>query len=429
MRLLSPERSFFVLASSPIMLCRVRLPSSYLTFLRMECVKQSAQGPAPADLAVADELPFTASGLPRTLWWDGRAGVLRLIDQTLLPTRCEVFACADANTVAEAIRRLRVRGAPAIGVAAAYGLALGACQALPAGSLLDGDAALARLSAVAARLRATRPTAVNLAWALDRLLVVAEAQLEGGGAADDLPARLLAEAHAIAAEDAAACRAMGELGAALIADGDVLLTHCNAGALATAGMGTALAPIFVAHQAGKHLHVYVDETRPVLQGARLTAWELQRAGVPLTLITDNMAAHMMRRAGVRAVFVGADRIAANGDVANKIGTYGLALLAQAHGIPLYVVAPRSTVDPALPDGDAIPIEERAAEEVTTLGGVRVAPEGVRAANPAFDVTPARYVTAIVTEVGIARPPYARSLSDLFAGEKPAETATAVALET
>ncbi len=222
---------------------------------------------------------------------------------------------------------------------------------------------------------------------------------------------------------------MGELGSALIADGDVLLTHCNAGALATAGMGTALAPIFVAHHSGKRLRVYVDETRPVLQGARLTAWELQRAGVPLTLITDNMAAHMMRRAGVRAVFVGADRIAANGDVANKIGTYGLALLAQAHGIPLYVVAPRSTVDCALPDGDAIPIEERASEEVTTLGGVRIAPEGVRAANPAFDVTPARYVAAIVTEAGIARPPYARSLRDLFAGENPAETATAVALET
>jgi methylthioribose-1-phosphate isomerase len=362
-------------------------------------------------------------GLPQTLWWDERSSTLHLIDQTSLPTRCEVLFCADAEAVAEAIRRLRVRGAPAIGVAAAYGLALGARQVLPAGSLLGGDEALARLSASAARLRSTRPTAVNLAWALDRLLVVAETHLEAGGATNDLPARLLAAAHAIAAEDAAACRAMGELGAVLIADGDVLLTHCNAGALATAGMGTALAPIFVAHRSGKRLHVYVDETRPVLQGARLTAWELQRAGVPLTLITDNMAAHMMRRAGIRAVFVGADRIAANGDVANKIGTYGLALLAQAHGIPLYVVAPRSTVDRALPDGDAIPIEERAVEEVTTLGGVRIAPEGVRVANPAFDVTPARYVAAIVTEAGVARPPYERSLHALFAGQNAAETAT------
>ena len=221
---------------------------------------------------------------------------------------------------------------------------------------------------------------------------------------------------------------MGRLGAELIADGDTLLTHCNAGALATAGMGTALAPIFIAHQSGKRIHVYVDETRPILQGARLTAWELQRAGVPLTLITDNMAAHMMRRANIRAVFVGADRIAANGDVANKIGTYGLALLAHAHGIPLYVVAPRSTIDLDLPNGDEIPIEERAPDEVTTLGGVRIAPEGIAVANPAFDVTPARYVAAIVTEVGIARAPYAAALRDLLRrgppveSENPAETA-------
>src|SRR5262249_31102182 len=200
------------------------------------------------------------------------------------------------------------------------------------------------------------------------------------------------------------CRAMGELGAELIADGDVLLTHCNAGALATAGMGTALAPIFRAHRAGKRLHVYVDETRPLLQGARLTAWELQRVGVPLTLITDSMAASMMRRAGIRAVFVGADRVAANGDAANKIGTYGLAVLARSHGIPFYVVAPRSTVDLALPNGEGIPIEQRAPSEVTTIGTIRIAPEGVQVANPAFDVTPACYVTAIVTEAGIARPP-------------------------
>jgi methylthioribose-1-phosphate isomerase len=360
----------------------------------------------------ADDAPFSADGVPRALWWDAGAGALRLLDQTLLPARCVVLTCADAATVAEAIRNLRVRGAPAIGVAAAYGLALGARDALPPDEETPAETALARLGEIAATLRATRPTAVNLAWALDRLLAVAERHIASDEPVADLPAALLAEAHAIAAEDAAACRAMGALGAELIADGDVLLTHCNAGALATAGMGTALAPIFVAHAQGKRLRVFVDETRPVLQGARLTAWELQRAGVPLTLITDNMAAHMMRRAGVRAVFVGADRIAANGDVANKIGTYGLAVLAHEHGIPLYVVAPRSTADLALPDGDAIPIEERDPSEVTAFGGRRVAPEGVRVANPAFDVTPARYVAAIVTEAGIARPPYEASLRAL-----------------
>jgi methylthioribose-1-phosphate isomerase len=205
---------------------------------------------------------------------------------------------------------------------------------------------------------------------------------------------------------------MGELGADLISPGDALLTHCNAGALATAGIGTALAPIFVAHQSGKSVRVYVDETRPLLQGARLTAWELARAGVPFVLITDNMAAHFMRRAPVNAIFVGADRIAANGDVANKIGTYGLAVLAREHQIPLYVVAPRSTIDLSLPDGDAIPIEERAEDEVTTFASLRVAPEGVHAANPAFDVTPARYVAAIVTELGI-RPPFDSGLASLF----------------
>jgi methylthioribose-1-phosphate isomerase len=393
-------------------------------------VKHDSRGQARAQAAPDENAPFTAEGLPRTLWWDDRAGALRLIDQTLLPARCDVLACADSEAVAGAIRRLQVRGAPAIGVAAAYGLALGARELLPRGTALDAGATRTALNAAAARLRATRPTAVNLAWALGRLLAVAEAQLASGAAPAALPARLLAEAHAVAEEDAAACRAMGRLGAELIADGDTLLTHCNAGALATAGIGTALAPIFVAHQSGKRLHVYVDETRPVLQGARLTAWELQRAGVPLTLITDNMAAHMMRRAGIRAVFVGSDRIAANGDVANKIGTYGVALLAHAHGIPLYVVAPRSTIDLALPDGDAIPIEERAPDEVTTLGGVRVAPEGVPVANPAFDVTPARYVAAIVTEAGIARPPYGDALRDLVHRGPPATSGkTAETAET
>ena len=358
---------------------------------------------------MSNEGPFSDEGLPRALWWDDAAGALRLIDQTLLPGRCEVIACATEHAVAEAIRALRVRGAPAIGVAAAYGLALAARALIAEARGIDGTAALERLRDDATSLRATRPTAVNLAWALERMLAVADHYLAEGGSVRELPDALLAEAGAIAAEDAAACAAMGRLGAELIADGDTLLTHCNAGALATAGMGTALAPIYTAHRAGKRLHVYVDETRPVLQGARLTAWELARAGVPITLITDNMAAHFMKRGGVRAVFVGADRIAANGDTANKIGTYGLALLAHAHAIPFYVVAPRSTVDLARPDGDAIPIEQRGPDEVTTIRGVRVAPEGVRVANPAFDVTPARYISAILTESGIARPPYVESL--------------------
>ena len=373
----------------------------------------------PRAARLVDGVYVSPEGVPLALWWDaaaGPSGALRLVDQTRLPGEYLALTCSDQQSVETAIRTLQVRGAPAIGVAAAFGLALGARAAFAqpgTSATTTPESALAHLDGLAAALRATRPTAVNLAWALERLLGVARAHLETGGAISDLPARLLAAAQAVAAEDAAACRAMGEHGAALIADGDVLLTHCNAGALATAGMGTALAPIFVAHGAGKRLHVYVDETRPVLQGARLTAWELARAGVPLTLIADSMAAHFMRRGGIRAVFVGADRIAANGDVANKIGTYGLAVLAQAHGIPLYVVAPRSTIDRSLPDGEAIPIEQRAPEEMTTLRGVALAPAGVRAANPAFDVTPARYVAAIVTEAGIVRPPYAESLAGLF----------------
>lgn len=363
--------------------------------------------------------PFAADGVPRALWWDEQARVLRLLDQTRLPGECVVLACATAAQMGEAIRTLQVRGAPAIGAAAAYGLALGARAALPGGEIISPEAAQVRLHAIAADLRATRPTAVNLAWALERLLTVAERHGLASDAAADLPALLLAEAHTIAAEDAAACRMMGQLGNDLIADGDTLLTHCNAGALATCGIGTALAPIYTAQQQGKRLHVYVDETRPILQGARLTAWELQRAGVPLTLITDNMAAHFLHTAGIRAVFVGADRIAANGDTANKIGTYGLAVLAEAHAIPFYVVAPRSTIDRTLPTGDGIPIEERAPAEVTQVRGVTLAPDGVRVANPAFDVTPARYITAIITEAGIARPSYKESLASQISVVSPA----------
>jgi methylthioribose-1-phosphate isomerase len=253
---------------------------------------------------------------------------------------------------------------------------------------------------------------VNLFWAIERMLSCAEQALAQHCSLPRLVALLRAEAQSIADEDVAACSQMGTYGASLIADDDVLLTHCNAGALATAGMGTALAPIYMAHQMGKHVHVFVDETRPVLQGARLTAWELQQQGVPFTLITDNMAGHFMRQGAVKAVFVGADRIAANGDVANKIGTYSLAVLAHAHALPFYVVAPCSTIDLALSSGDLIPIEERSPEEVTTIGDVRIAPANVSVANPAFDVTPHHYVTAIVTERGIARAPYTEQLRQL-----------------
>ncbi len=370
-------------------------------------------GTAAQALAPRTHDAFTADGIPRALWWDADARALCLIDQTLLPGRLDVLACTTVAQVAEAIRSLRVRGAPALGIAAAYAMALGAREVLSGQDEIGSERALSRLRAIADQVRATRPTAVNIAWALERCLGEAKLELEHTGTAAGLPDFLLGVAQTIAAEDAAACAAIGTHGAALIADGDALLTHCNAGALATGGIGTALAPIFTAHRAGKRLHVYVDETRPVLQGARLTAWELTRAGVPMTLITDNMAAHFLRTAGIRAIFVGADRIAANGDTANKIGTYGLAVLAAAHEVPFYVVAPTSTFDLALPDGSAIPIEERPAHEVTDVAGVRVAPEGVRVANPAFDVTPARHVTAFITERGVLRPPFAFTSDHLW----------------
>ena len=277
-------------------------------------------------------------------------------------------------------------------------------------------------------LDASRPTAVNLAWATARLLGVAEAL------APDLDAaaaeRLLAEAHAVRAEDLAMCHAIGEHGAALLADGARVLTHCNAGGLATAGYGTALAPLKTAHAAGKRLHVLVDETRPFLQGARLTAWELRAAGIPQTLITDNMAGYFMRRGEVDCIIVGADRIVRNGDVANKIGTYSLAVLARAHGIPFYVAAPSSTIDTRLATGDDIPIEQRAADEVTHLAGIQLAPDGVSAAHPAFDVTPHELITAIITEQGVVTPPFADQLLRLVGGERGAEPegARAAALE-
>ena len=340
----------------------------------------------------------------RSVDWQG--GTVRFLDQTVLPQQEAYVRTADPAVIAEAIRSLRIRGAPAIGVAAAFGVALGA-----AASERNGvDAVLAAARDASAMLRATRPTAVNLFAALDRMDAVIGACGSAPGAA---PAdRLRDEALKIQQEDIAACDRLAALGSPLILPGSTILTHCNTGALATAGDGTALNIVIRAWQEGRVEHVIVDETRPLLQGARLTMWELQRAGVPSTLITDNTAAFVMQQRKVHAVFVGADRIAANGDVANKIGTYGVAVLARAHGIPMFVAAPFSTVDRATPNGAAIHIEERDPEEVTSLGGVRVAPEGAHVYAPAFDVTPASLIDAIITDRGIARAPYAASLSVL-----------------
>ena len=324
---------------------------------------------------------------------------VRLIDQRALPTR-EVYVVArTVEEVAGAIVDMVVRGAPAIGIAAAMGVALAARNGARGPSL---DAAVALL-------RGTRPTAVNLFWALDRMqrvAALAEADLA-------LPARLLDEAQRIWSEDLAMCLAMGEHGAALLPMGARVLTHCNAGGLATAGWGTALGVIRSAHRQGRIAHVYADETRPFMQGARLTAWELQRAQVPVSVLCDNMAAHFMKLGRIDAVLVGTDRVAANGDIANKIGTYGVALCARAHDIPFYVVGPSSTVDLACPHGDAIPIEERAPREVTHMGDTRLVPEGVAVENPAFDVTPAPLVTAIITEKGVLRAPYGPALAQAF----------------
>ena len=332
------------------------------------------------------------------------SGHVRLVDQTRLPGEVVLHECRTAAAVAEAIRTMRVRGAPAIGVAAAYALALGAHE-YPG---TDPAKFRAHLAAVADEVRATRPTAVNLFWAVGRALEAADSALPRGvPAARDA---LLEFAERLRDEDVALNREMGRYGATLVPDGAQVLTHCNAGALATAGYGTALGVIRGAVEAGKRVHVYVDETRPFLQGARLTAWELQADGLPLTLITDNMAGYFMAQGKVDLVVVGADRIAANGDVANKIGTYSVAVLAHAHGIPFYVAAPTSTVDLTLPTGDAIPIEERSPEEVTHIAGRRIAPEGIDVANPAFDVTPHRYVAAIITERGVLRPPFGPALA-------------------
>ncbi len=347
----------------------------------------------------------------RTVWWeeDDAGAAVCLLDQSLLPQQEVVLRLTHEAEVADAIQTLKVRGAPAIGVTAAFGMALALLRIVQENDALALEQAQEHLQRVSSMLCRTRPTAVNLSWAVTRMQRRAEQSVT---TIQELVERVRDEALSIASEDDAACRKMGLYGADLIADGDILLTHCNAGILATSGIGTALAPIYTAHNEGKHVHVFVDETRPVLQGARLTTWELQQAGVALTLITDNMAGHFMRHGGIKAVFVGADCIAANGDVANKIGTYSIAVLASAHGIPFYVVAPCSTVDLTLASGEDIPIEQRNAEEVTTLRGTRVAPEGVHVANPAFDVTPHEYVTAIITERGIARPRYFETLYNI-----------------
>ncbi len=330
-----------------------------------------------------------------TLRWVGDAatGVLRLIDQTRLPGESIEIECRDVPTVWEAIRSLQVRGAPAIGVAAAYGAVIGARSGGPV-----RDA----LAQAAATLRTSRPTAVNLFWALDRMEAAASS---AGPEIDekDLLDRLLEEARRIEAEDRAMCRAIGRHGADLVEPGQGVLTHCNAGGLATVDYGTALAVVFAAHERGTPFRVFADETRPLLQGARLTAWELARRGIPVTLICDSMAAQVMREGKIQLVVVGADRIAANGDVANKIGTYSVALLARAHGIPFYVAAPSSTFDLSLSDGSAIPIEQRDPREITHGFGRPTAPEGIDVYNPAFDVTPANLIAGIITEKGIIQP--------------------------
>lgn len=340
-----------------------------------------------------------------TIEWTA-AGTVRLLDQTRLPTEEVYVECRDAAAVAHAIRSMQIRGAPAIGVAGAMGLAL-AAQSIQARTFDEFHKELSRCGEM---LHATRPTAVNLAWGIGRMLHSAERHQHL--AIGELVRTLIREAQQILEEDIQDNRAIGEYGRGLIPDGAAVLTHCNAGALATAGYGTALGVIRAAHAAGTKLSVWAGETRPFLQGARLTAWELQQDGIPVTLITDNMAGHLMQRGEIDLVIVGADRIARNGDVANKIGTYALAVLAQAHNLPFYVAAPLSTMDLALRSGEAIPIEERNPEEVTRWAGIRTAPVGVRARNPVFDMTPHRYITALITNRGVVRPPYDSGLAAL-----------------
>ncbi|MGE5193554.1 MAG: S-methyl-5-thioribose-1-phosphate isomerase [Deltaproteobacteria bacterium] len=351
-------------------------------------------------------MPAPSANFPPTLHWSGDVdGHLVLIDQTLLPVEFREIECRKVESVWEAIRSLRVRGAPAIGIAAAYGVCVG-IQTVAGRSV---DEFFARLAEVTEYLAGSRPTAVNLFWALRRMKDVAESR-RGRGTPAQIAARLLAEARAIEEEDRQMCRAIGRFGSELLASGQGVLTHCNAGGLATADYGTALAVFFAAHEAGKKLHVYADETRPLLQGARLTAWELLRRGIETTLICDSMAAQVMGEGHVQAVVVGADRIAANGDTANKIGTYGVAVVAAHHHVPFYVAAPSSTFDFSIASGKEIPIEHREGREITHGFGRQTAPAGIQVYNPAFDVTPADLIAAFITERGIIRPPYRENLA-------------------
>ena len=340
-----------------------------------------------------------------TLYWHN--GRLHVLDQTRLPDETVYVVCDSHREAAEAIRTMKVRGAPAIGAVAAFGLVLAARDA-------DGgrEACIGRLRKAAAELLNTRPTAVNLRWALERMLRRAETD---GGDSGQLRDALLAEAEAILREDLAANRRMGAYGQELVPDPARILTHCNAGALATAGYGTALGVVRAAREAGKRVRVYAGETRPFMQGARLTTWELMQDGIEVVLLADSMAGYLMARGEVDLVIVGADRVAINGDVANKIGTYGLAVLAQAHGIPFYVAAPLSTIDPRAASGRDIPIEERDPEELTHFRGRPVAPEGVRVWNPAFDVTPHTLITALITDAGVFRAPFEDALRRVTAG--------------
>ncbi len=344
----------------------------------------------------------------RPILWDEKG--LRLLDQRLLPWREKYLRFTTWQEVRKAIKQMVVRGAPAIGITGAIGLVLGA-EKIKAKSR---RVFLRRLSRIAEGLKKARPTAVNLAWAVDRLLALAEKEK---GGVEELVEILRQEALKIWEEDIAANRRMGALGAALLPDEGVVLTHCNAGALATGGFGTALGVIRAAVEQGKKISVLADETRPWLQGARLTAWELKKVNIPVKVIPDVAAGFLMARGKIQAIVVGADRIAANGDVANKIGTYSVAVLAQENNVPFYVAAPRSTIDLETKTGDQIPIEERPETEVLYCAGKRLTPKGVQAKNPAFDVTPARYVRAIITEAGVAYSPYEQSLKRLFGEEK------------
>ncbi|MEJ5201972.1 MAG: S-methyl-5-thioribose-1-phosphate isomerase [Anaerolineales bacterium] len=344
----------------------------------------------------------------RTLEWDEKEGELRLIDQRLLPGRFEIVTCASVTDVIEAIRNMTVRGAPAIGVAAAYGMALAARQL----SFLDVSTMRAELYQMADKLQAARPTAVNLSWAIQR---AREAIDQPVSSTEELREKLLSLARAMAEEDVQVNLRLAQYGASLIEDGDTILHHCNTGALATVDWGTALGAIRMAHEQGKRVHVLVDETRPRLQGARLTAWELQQYGIPFEIISDGAAGYFLRSGQVQKVFFGADRVAANGDVANKVGTYMLALAAHINDVPVYSVFPTSSVDLSLQNGDLIPIEERDEEEVLGIQvqGQPATPAGARARNPAFDVTPHTLITALVTEKGIVYPPFRQHLPEVL----------------